>query len=121
MGKNIEYKYQTSYDNCKREAGESVRAFACRLQKLLIKGYPGLVKGKKQETIEQFSRHKFLDGLSVDLQDRLLCLEFSSFRQLIEAPERHDTALEQHEARKKREMINAIVRELILELIWQCG
>ena len=100
MGKNIEYKYQTSYDNCKREAGESVRAFACRLQKLLIKGYPGLVKGKNQETIEQFSRHKFLDGLSaVDIQDRLLCLEFTSFDQLIETAERHDTTLEQREAR----------------------
>ena len=108
MGKNIEYKYQTSYDNCKSEEGESVRAFACRVQKLLRKGYPALVEGKSQETIEQFSRHKFVDGLSVDLQDRLLCLEFTSFDQLIEAAERHDTALEQRDARKKREMINAM-------------
>jgi truncated hemoglobin YjbI len=41
IGKNIEYKYQTSYDNCKREAGESVRAFACRVQKLPRKSCPG--------------------------------------------------------------------------------
>ncbi len=25
MGKHIEYKYQTSYENCQKEAGESVR------------------------------------------------------------------------------------------------
>ena len=60
------------------------------------------------QQIEQFSRHKFVDGLSVDLQDRLLCLEFTSFDQLIEAAERHDTALEQRDARKKGEMINAM-------------
>jgi hypothetical protein len=41
-------------------------------------------------------------GLSVDLQNILLCLEFTSFDQLTEATERHDTALEQREARKKR-------------------
>jgi hypothetical protein len=100
MGVNIEYKYQTSYDNWKREAGESVRAFEWRVQKLLRKRYPALVEGKNQETIEQFSCHKFLDGLSVHLQYRLLCLEFTSFDQLIEAAERHDTTLEQREARK---------------------
>ena len=61
---------------------------------------PALNEGKNQETIEQFSRHKFLDGLSaVDIQDRLLCLEFTSFDQLIETAERHDTTLEQREAR----------------------
>jgi hypothetical protein len=108
MGKNIEYKFQASYDNCKREAGESVRAFAYRVQKLLRKGYPSLVEGKNQKTIEQFSRHKLIDGLSVDLQDRLLFLEFTSFDQLIKEAERHDTALEQRDARKKREMINAM-------------
>ena len=108
MGKNIEYKFQASYDNCKREAGESVRAFAYRVQKLLRKGYPSLVEGKNQKSIEQFSRHKLIDGLSVDLQDRLLFLEFTSFDQLIKAAERHDTALEQRDARKKREMINAM-------------
>jgi hypothetical protein len=108
MGKNIEYKYQTSYDNCRREPGESIRSFACRVQKLLRRGYPALSNGKNQETIEQFSRHKFLDGLSADLQDRLLCLEFTSFDQLIEAAERHDTAIEQREARQKRELVNAI-------------
>jgi hypothetical protein len=63
---------------------------------------PALDEGKNQETIEQFSRHMFLDGLSaVDLQDRLLCLEITSFDQLIETAERHDTTLEQREARKK--------------------
>lgn len=108
MGKNIEYKYQTSYDNCRREPGESIRSFACRVQKLLRRGYPALSNGRNQETIEQFSRHKFLDGLSADLQDRLLCLEFTSFDQLIEAAERHDTAIEQREARQKRELVNAI-------------
>ena len=36
---------------------------------------PALDEGKNQETIEQFSRHKFLDGLSaVDLQDRYSAL-----------------------------------------------
>lgn len=54
MGIKIEYKYQTSYDSFKREAGKSVRAFAFRVQKLLRKGYPTLVKGKKKKTIEQF-------------------------------------------------------------------
>jgi hypothetical protein len=66
------------YDNCKREAGESVRAFACRVQKLLRKGYPVLVEGKNQETIEQFSRHKFVEGLSVDLQDSASNLHHST-------------------------------------------
>ena len=51
MGIKIEYKYQTSYDSCKREARKSVRAFAFRVQKLLRKGYPGQ---RNQKTIEQF-------------------------------------------------------------------
>jgi len=50
----------------------------------------------------EFSRQKFLDGLSAYLQDRLLCLEFTSFDQLIEAAERPDSNIEQREARQKK-------------------
>ncbi|KAK4012310.1 hypothetical protein OUZ56_021410 [Daphnia magna] len=90
MGKNMEHKYRTSFNSCKREPGESIRNFAHRIQKLARGGYPNV----SHEVIEQLSRDKFMNGLAPQLHDRLFCKDFPSFDQMIETAERHDLALE---------------------------
>ncbi|KAK4009578.1 hypothetical protein OUZ56_018712 [Daphnia magna] len=90
IGKNMEHKYRTSFNSCKREPGESIRNFAHRIQKLARGGYPNV----SHEEIEQLSRDKFMNGLAPQLHDRLFCKDFPSFDQMIETAERHDSALE---------------------------
>jgi hypothetical protein len=102
MEKNIEYKYQTSYDNCKKQAGESVKLLHVGYKNYLVKDTLSYSKEKNRRRLN--SSVATNSRLSVDLQDRLLCLEFTSFDQLIEAAERNDNAVEQRDARKKMEM-----------------
>ncbi|KAI9565040.1 hypothetical protein GHT06_008785 [Daphnia sinensis] len=61
-----------------------------RSTKLARGGYPNV----SHEVIEQLSRDKFMNGLTPQLHDRLFCMDFSSFDQMIETAERHDLALE---------------------------
>ena len=83
-GSETRIQYVTEFQNCTQHAGESIRDFACRLQKLFLHAYP-VPKGGTMN--EMMLMDKFLNGLPSKLQTLLNHREYESFEVLIKKAE----------------------------------
>ena len=84
-GNETRVQYVTEFQNCTRLAGESLRDFACRLQKLFAHAYP-MMKGMPTGP-EVLLMDKFICGLPRKLQNDLKHKEYPSFEALIKKAE----------------------------------
>ena len=84
-GNETRIQYVTEFQNCTRLAGESLRDFACRLQKLFAHAYP-MMKGVPTGP-EVLLMDKFICGLPRKLQNLLKHKEYPSFEELIKKAE----------------------------------
>ncbi|KAK4024814.1 hypothetical protein OUZ56_010308 [Daphnia magna] len=102
--------YLTEYNNCIRNPGESIRDYACRIQKLFSFAYPTR-EGKlvDLEMREQLIIHKFLGGLKNNLRERMSFKEFKNLDSLIKATENCAAVLNEAKLERRNvEFINAV-------------
>jgi hypothetical protein len=89
-GSETRTRYFTEFQNCTRHPGETVRNYACRLQKLLLHAYPippGGRSASENAMSEKLLMDKFINGLSRKLQAMLKHKEYPSFDVLIKKTE----------------------------------
>ena len=102
--------YLTEYNNCIRNPGESIRDYACRIQKLFSFAYPKK-EGKPVdlEMREQIIMDKFLGGLKSNLRERMSFKEFRNLDSLINATENCAAVLNEAKIERRNvEFINAV-------------
>ncbi|KAI9558485.1 hypothetical protein GHT06_015272 [Daphnia sinensis] len=102
--------YLTEYNNCIRNPGESIRDYACRIQKLFSFAYP-TKEGKwvDLEMTEQLIMDKFLGGLKPNLRERMSFKEFKNLDSLIKATENCAAVLNEAKLERRNvEFINAV-------------
>ncbi|KAK4025180.1 hypothetical protein OUZ56_010680 [Daphnia magna] len=102
--------YLTEYNNCIRNPGESIRDYACRIQKLFSFAYPTR-EGKlvDLEMREQLIMDKFLGGLKNNLRERMSFKEFKNLDSLIKATENCAAVLNEAKLERRNvEFINAV-------------
>jgi hypothetical protein len=102
--------YLTEYNNCTRNPGESIRDYACRIQKLYSFAYPTKAgKSVDLEMRELMIMDRFLEGLKSNLRERMSFKEFKSLKDLIKATENCAAILNEAKLEKRNvEFINAI-------------
>ncbi|XP_045023565.1 uncharacterized protein LOC123467862 [Daphnia magna] len=102
--------YLTEYSNCIRNPGESIRDYACRIQKLFSFAYPtreGKLVDLKMR--KQLIMDKFLGGLKNNLRERMSFKEFKNLDSLIKAMENCAAVLNEAKlGRRNVEFINAV-------------
>ncbi|XP_045026554.1 uncharacterized protein LOC123470377 [Daphnia magna] len=102
--------YLTEYNNCIGNPGESIRDYACRIQKLFSFAYPTR-EGKlvDLEMREQLIMDKFLGGLKNNLRERMSFKEFKNLDSLIKATENCAAVLNEAKLERRNvEFINAV-------------
>lgn len=102
--------YLTEYNNCNRNPGESIRDYACRIQKLYSFAYPTKAgKSVDLEMRELMIMDRFLGGLKSNLRERMSFKEFKSLKDLVKATENCAAILNEAKLEKRNvEFINAI-------------
>jgi hypothetical protein len=102
--------YFTEFKNCIRNSGESIRDYACRLQKLYSFAYPkeeGTPTDMRLQ--ERMLMDGFLGGLKANLRERMRFKEFKTFDDLIKATERCAAILNEVKLEKRQvEFVNAV-------------
>jgi len=80
--------YLTEYNNCTRNSGESIRDYACRIQKLYSFAYPTKAgKPVDLEMRELMIMDRFFGGLKSNLRERMSFKEFKNLKDLVKATE----------------------------------
>jgi hypothetical protein len=102
--------YLTEYNNCTRNPGESIRDYACRIQKLYSFAYPTKAgKSVDLEMRELMIMDRFLGGLKSNLRERMSFKEFKNLKDLVKATENCAAILNEAKLEKRNvEFINAI-------------
>ena len=102
--------YFTEFKNCIRNSGESIRDYACRLQKLYSFAYPkeeGTPTDMRLQ--ERMLMDGFLGGLKANLRERMRFKEFKTLDDLIKATERCAAILNEVKLEKRQvEFVNAV-------------
>ncbi|KZS04592.1 Uncharacterized protein APZ42_032436 [Daphnia magna] len=105
--------YFTEFKNCIRNSGESIKDYACRLQKLYSFAYPTEVGKtidadvlKLRETVLMDG---FLAGLKPNLRERMSFKDYRNLNDLVKATEKCAAILNEAKLEKQRvEFVNAI-------------
>ncbi len=94
--------YFTEFKNCIRNSGESIRDYACRLQKLYSFAYPK-EEGRPTDMRlrETMLMDGFLGGLKANLRERMRFKEFKTLDDLLKATERCAAILNEVKLEKK--------------------
>ncbi|EFX63624.1 hypothetical protein DAPPUDRAFT_268105 [Daphnia pulex] len=105
--------YFTEFKNCIRNSGESIRDYACRLQKLYSFAYPTEVGKPVDPAVlrlrETMLMDGFLGGLKPNLRERMSFKEYKNLNDLIKATEKCAAVLSEAKLEKRSvEFVNAI-------------
>ena len=105
--------YFTEFKNCIRNSGESIRDYACRLQKLYSFAYP-TEEGKPIDPAvlqlrETMLMDGFLGGLKSNLRERMSFKDYKNLNDLVKATEKCAAVLSEAKLEKRSvEFVNAI-------------
>ena len=105
--------YFTEFKNCVRNSGESIRDYACRLQKLYLFAYP-TEEGKPIDPAvlqlrETMLMDGFLGGLKSNLRERMSFKDYKNLNDLVKATEKCAAVLSEAKLEKRSvEFVNAI-------------
>jgi hypothetical protein len=105
--------YFTEFKNCIRNSGESIRDYACRLQKLYLFAYP-TEEGKPIDPAvlqlrETMLMDGFLGGLKSNLRQRMSFKDYKNLSDLVKATEKCAAVLSEAKLEKRSvEFVNAI-------------
>jgi hypothetical protein len=84
--------YFTEFKNCIRNSGESIRDYACRLQKLYSFAYPTEVGKTVDPAVLQLRETMlmdgFLGGLKPNLRERMSFKDYKNLNDLVKATEK---------------------------------
>ncbi|EFX69763.1 hypothetical protein DAPPUDRAFT_328783 [Daphnia pulex] len=105
--------YFTEFKNCIRNSGESIRDYACRLQKLYSFAYPTEVGKPVDQAVlrlrETMLMDGFLGGLKPNLRERMGFKDYKNLNDLIKATEKCAAVLSEAKLEKQSvEFVNAI-------------
>ncbi|KAI9563772.1 hypothetical protein GHT06_011236 [Daphnia sinensis] len=105
--------YFTEFKNCIRNSGESIRDYACRLQKLYSFAYP--TEGGKTidadvlKLRETMLMDGFLGGLKPNLRERMSFKDYRNLNDLVKATEKCAAILNEAKLEKRSvEFVNAV-------------
>ena len=105
--------YFTEFKNCIRNSGESIRDYACRLQKLYSFAYP-TEEGKPIDPAvlqlrETMLMDGFLGGLKSNLRERMSFKDYKNLNDLVTATEKYAAILNEAKLEKRSvEFVNAV-------------
>ena len=105
--------YFTEFKNCIRNSGESIRDYACRLQKLYSFAYP-TEEGKPIDPAvlqlrETMLMDGFLGGLKSNLRERMSLKDYNNLNDLVTATEKYAAILNEAKLEKRSvEFVNAV-------------
>jgi hypothetical protein len=105
--------YFTEFKNCIRNSGESIRDYACRLQKLYLFAYP-TEEGKPIDPAvlqlrETMLMDGFIGGLKSNLRERMSFKDYKNLNDLVKATEKCAAVLSEAKLEKRSvEFVNAI-------------
>jgi hypothetical protein len=105
--------YFREFNNCIRNSGESIRDYACRLQKLYSFAYP-TEEGKPIDPAvlqlrETMLMDGFLAGLKSHLRERMSFKDYKNLNDLVKATEKYAAILNEAKLEKRSvEFVNAI-------------
>lgn len=105
--------YFTEFKNCVRNSGESIRDYACRLQKLYSFAYPTEVGKQVDPAVLQLRETMlmdgFLGGLKPNLRERMSFKDYKNLNDLVKATEKCAAVLNEAKLEKRSvEFVNAI-------------
>jgi len=104
--------YFTEFKNCIRNSGESIRDYACRLQKLYSFAYPTEVGKTVDPAVLQLRETMlmdgFLGGLKPNLRERMSFKDYKNLNDLVKATEKCAAVLSEAKLEKRSvEFVNA--------------
>ncbi|KAK4014035.1 hypothetical protein OUZ56_026581 [Daphnia magna] len=105
--------YFTEFKNCIRNSGESIRDYACRLQKLYSFAYPTEVGKTIDADVlklrETMLMDGFLRGLKPNLRERMSFKDYRNLNDLVKATEKCAAILNEAKLEKRSvEFVNAV-------------
>ncbi|KAK4009180.1 hypothetical protein OUZ56_018265 [Daphnia magna] len=105
--------YFTEFKNCIRNSGESIRDYACRLQKLYSFAYPTEVGKTIDADVlklrETMLMDGFLGGLKSNLRERMSFKDYRNLNDLVKATEKCAAILNEAKLEKRSvEFVNAV-------------
>ncbi|KAI9556064.1 hypothetical protein GHT06_018631 [Daphnia sinensis] len=105
--------YFTEFKNCIRNSGESIRDYACRLQKLYSFAYPTEVGKTIDADVlklrETMLMEGFLGGLKPNLRERMSFKDYRNLNDLVKATEKCAAILNEAKLEKRSvEFVNAV-------------
>ncbi|KAK4008455.1 hypothetical protein OUZ56_013595 [Daphnia magna] len=105
--------YFTEFKNCIRNSGESIRDYACRLQKLYSFAYPTEVGKTIDADVlklrETMLMDGFLGGLKSHLRERMSFKDYRNLNDLVKATEKCAAILNEAKLEKRSvEFVNAV-------------
>ena len=108
--------YLTEFKNCMRKSGESIRDYACRLQKLYSFAYPTepgkAVDPDVVKLRETMLMDGFLGGLKPTLRERMSYKDYRTFNDMVKTAEKYAGILNESKLESKRvEFVNKIAAD----------
>ena len=105
--------YFTEFKNCMRNSGESIRDYACRLQKLYSFAYPAeagkTIDADVLKLREMMLMDGFLGGLKPNLHERMSFKDYRNLNDLVKATEKCAAILNEAKLEKRSvEFVNAV-------------
>ncbi|KZR96044.1 Uncharacterized protein APZ42_009845, partial [Daphnia magna] len=105
--------YFTEFKNCIRNSGESIRDYACRLQKLYSFSYPTEVGKTIDADVLKLRETMLMDGflgvLKPNLRERMSFKDYRNLNDLVKATEKCAAILNEGKLEKRSvEFVNAI-------------